>query len=432
MFKYIEQIWNSKELRNKILFTLGIVIICRILSQITIPGANIEALQVIFNSNQILGLFSLLTGGSAENFSIILMGLSPYINASIIIQLLTVIVPKLESLSKEGEQGRRQLNNYTRWLTLPLAFVQSYGMILLLNSQSPVPLFPDLNSPTVMLPIMLTVATGSLLLMWLSELITEKGIGNGSSIIIFVGIIASIPSVVGQSLALSQQSADKLIPFVITLLVTLILTVLVILITEAQRNIPIIYAGRGIRGRSDNSSLPIRINQAGMVPIIFAVSLVTFPGIIAQFLQNAPQEWLRNTASFITTYFKQDGAAYLVVYFLLVIAFTYFYVNITFNPEQVAENIQKRGGYIPGIRPGKQTAEYLQKISDRLNLFGGLFIGFIAILPILLQNLSASSSFGSIPSIISGAGLIIIVGVVLEILRQINAQLVMHDYNKLY
>lgn len=432
MFKYIEQIWNSKELRNKILFTLGIVVIARILSQISIPGANIQALQVIFNSNQILGLFSLLTGGSAENFSIILMGLSPYINASIIMQLLTVIVPKLENLSKEGEQGRRQINTYTRWLTLPLAFIQSYGMILLLNSQSPVPLFPDINSLTVLLPIMLTVTTGSLLLMWLSELITERGIGNGSSVIIFVGIIAGIPAVIGQSMALAQQSADKLIPFVVMVLVTLILTVLVILVTEAQRNVPIIYAGRGIRGRSDNSSLPIRINQAGMVPIIFAVSLVSFPGIIAQFLQNAPQEWLRNTSSFINTYFQQNGAPYLVFYFLLVIAFTYFYVSITFNPEQVAENIQKRGGYIPGIRPGKQTAEYLQKISDRLNLFGGLFIGFIAILPILLENVSSSFSFGSVPTLISGAGLIIIVGVVLEILRQINAQLVMHDYNKLY
>ncbi len=432
MFKYLEQIWNSKELRNKILFTIGIVVICRILAQITIPGANIEALKVIFNRNQILGLFSMLTGGSADNFSIILMGISPYINASIIIQLLTVIVPKLENLSKEGEQGRRQLNSYTRWLSLPLAFIQSYGMILLLNSQSPVPLFPDLNTPGVILPIMLTVTTGTLLLMWLSELITEKGIGNGSSIIIFVGIIAGIPAIIGQSLALSQQSSEKLIPFVITLLVTLVLTIAVILITEAQRNIPIIYAGRGVRGRSDNSSLPIRINQAGMVPIIFAVSLVTFPGIIAQFLQNAPQEWLKNTASFISTYFSQNGAPYLIAYFLLVIAFTFFYVNITFNPEQVAENIQKRGGYIPGIRPGKQTAEYLQKISDRLNLFGGLFIAFIAILPMILENISSSFSFGSVPTIISGAGLIIIVGVVLELLRQVNAQLVMHDYNKLY
>jgi len=432
MFKYLEQIWNSKELRTKILFTIGIVIICRILAQISIPGANIAALQVIFNRNQVLGLFSLLTGGSAHNFSIILMGLSPYINASIIIQLLTVIVPKLENLSKEGEQGQRELNKYTRWLALPLGFIQSYGMILLLNSQSPVPLFPEITNPAVILPVMLTVTTGTLLLMWLSELITEMGIGNGSSIIIFVGIIANIPETVGQSLALAQQSSEKLIPFVITLLVTLILTVLVILVTEAQRNIPIIYAGRGIRGRSDNSTLPIRINQAGMVPIIFAVSLVTFPGIIAQFLQNAPQQWLKDVSSWITTYFQQNSAPYLVAYFVLILAFTFFYVSITFNPEQVAENIQKRGGYIPGIRPGKQTAEYLQKVSDRLNLYGGLFIGFIAILPVILENVSSAFSFGSVPTIITGAGLIIIAGVVLELIRQVNAQLVMHDYNKLY
>lgn len=406
--------------------------ICRILSQVSIPGVDIKALQVVFNGNQILGLFSLLTGGSAENFSIILMGLSPYINASIIMQLLTVIVPKLENLSKEGEQGRRQINNYTRWLTLPLGFIQSYGMILLLNSQSPVPLFQNITNPAVILPIMLTVTAGTVLLMWLSELITEMGIGNGSSLIIFIGIIANVPQIIGQSLALAQQSSDKLIPLMIMLLVTLGLTVAVILVTEAQRNLPIIYANRGVRGKTDNSSLPIRINQAGMVPIIFAVSLVTFPGIIAQFLQNAQQDWLRNISSFISTYFTQNSSPYLVVYFLLVIAFTYFYVSITFNPEQVAENIQKRGGYIPGIRPGKQTAEYIQKISDRLNLYGGLFIGFIAILPVILENISSSFSFGSVPTIISGAGLIIIVGVVLELLRQVNAQLVMHDYNKLY
>jgi len=432
MLKYLQQIWNSRDLRKKILFTFGIIVTYRILTQIIIPGVNLEALNVIFSRNQLLGMFSLLTGGSAHNFSIVLMGLSPFINASIIIQLLTVIVPKFEGLSKEGQQGQRVLNGYTRWLTLPLAFIQSYGMILLLNSQSPVTLIPNISSPLVILPIMLTITAGALLLMWMGELISEMGIGNGSSLIIFTGIIANIPTVIGQSLALSQQSSDKLIPFVIMLLVTLILTVFVILVTEAQRNVPIIYAGRGIRGRSDHSTMPIRINQAGMVPIIFAVSLITFPGIIAQFLQNAPQPWLKDASSFITTYFSSTSIAYLVAYFLLVIAFTFFYVAITFNPEQVAENIQKRGGYIPGIRPGKQTADYLGKVSNHLNLFGGLFIAFIAVLPILLQNISSTLAFGSVPTLITGAGLIIIVGVVLELIRQVNAQLVMHDYNKLY
>ncbi len=432
MLKYLQQIWNSKDLRKKILFTVLILVTFRLMGQITIPGADVNALQAIFNKNQLLGMFSLLTGGSAHNFSIILMGLSPYINASIIIQLLTVIIPRLENISKEGQQGQRKLNQYTRWLSLPLAFLQSYGMILILNSQSPVPILQNISSPAVILPVMLTVTTGTVLLMWLAELITEYGIGNGSSMIIFAGIIASIPETIGQSLALSQQSSDKLIPFVIMILITLALTITVILVTEAQRNIPVSYAGRGGRGANEHSSLPIRINQAGMVPIIFAVSLITFPGILAQFFQNSTIGWLKNMASFIATYFQSNSIPYVITYFILVIAFTFFYVGITFNPEQVAENIQKRGGYIPGIRPGKQTAEYLAGISNRLNLFGGLFIAFIAVSPIVIQMISSRLSFGSVPTIITGAGLIIIVGVVLEVIRSINAQLVMHDYNKLY
>ena len=249
------------------------------------------------------------------------MGLSPYINASIILQLLTVIVPKLENLSKEGEHGRRLLNSYTRWLSLPLAFIQSYGMILLLNSQSRVPLIQNISSPSVIIPVMITITAGTILLMWMSELISEMGIGNGTSLIIFAGIIANIPQIVGQSLALAQQSSEKLIPFVAMILITLILTVMVILVTEGQRDLPIIYAGRGIRGRSDHSTMPIRINQAGMVPIIFAVSVVTFPGIIA-FLPNAPQLWLKDTAGFIKPS-RHRRLAISNKLFPLVIAFTF-------------------------------------------------------------------------------------------------------------
>jgi len=429
---YILQIWNSKDLRNKIIFTFLILVLARLLGQVSIPGANLEALRVIFQQNQLLGMFSLLTGGSAENFSIILMGLSPYINASIIVQLLTVIVPSLENLSKEGEQGRRTLNAYTRYLTIPIAFLQSYGMIALLNSQSPIPIINNIQAPNVILPIMLTVTAGSMLLMWLGELITEKGIGNGVSLLIFAGIISGIPAVVGQSMALSQQSSEKLIPFVVMILVTLALTVMVILVTEAQRKIPIIYAGHGMKGKSANSNMPIRVNQAGMIPIIFAVSMVSFPSLLGSFFQNSTSDILKNIASFLATSFNENSPAYMIAYFLLIIAFTFFYVSITFNPEQVAENIQKRGGYIPGIRPGKQTADYLGKVSSRLNLYGGLFIALIAISPMILGSIFSSLSLGSIPTIISGAGLIIVAGVVLELLRQINAQLVMHDYNKLY
>ena len=432
MFKQIQQIWNSKDIRNKILFTLFILLIVRLLAQISIPGADVEVIRGIFQKNQLLGAFSLLTGGSAENFSIILMGLSPYINASIIIQLLTVIVPSLENMSKEGEQGRRKLNQYTRWLSLPIGFIQSYGMIALLNSQSQVPIITNITSPTVILPIMFTITTGTVLMMWLGELITEKGMGNGISILIFTGIISGIPAAIGQNLTLASQSNALLIPFVVELLVTLILTIVVILIAESERRIPILYAGRSIKSGGEKSNLPIKINQAGMIPIIFSLSVVSFPGIIAQFMQNSSDNNIKAVAEFIKANFAANSIGYLFTYFLLIIAFTFFYVSITFNPEQVAENIQKRGGYIPGIRPGKQTVSYLNDISNRLNLWGGLFIAFIAISPNIIQALTGAFALGSVATIISGAGLIIIVSVVLEVIRQINAQLVMHDYNKLY
>ncbi|MBI2634258.1 preprotein translocase subunit SecY [Candidatus Peregrinibacteria bacterium] len=377
-------------------------------------------------------MFSLLTGGSTENFSIVLMGISPYINASIIIQLLAVVIPKLENISKEGESGRRKLNSYTRWLTLPLAFIQSYGMILLLNSQSQIPIISDTGDPKIILPAMLTISAGTLLLVWLGEQISERGIGNGISILIFTSIISGIPTVVGQNLFLAQSDVNKVIPFIVITFITIILITIVILVNEAQRKVPITYAGRGIRSKSDQASLPIRINQAGMIPIIFAVALVSFPGILGQFFVNATSPWLKNLGATMTTIFQPNTTLYLVVYFLLVIAFTFFYVSITFNPEQVAENIQKRGGYIPGIRPGTQTSEYLGQISKRLTLFGAFFIALIAILPLLIQAVFTTSGLGSVSLLISGAGIIIIVGVVLDLIRQINAQMVMHDYERFY
>lgn len=431
MFKYLAQIWNSKDLRNKILFTLGAIVIFRLTTQISIPGANITALRSIFERNSFFGIFSALTGGSAENFSVVMMGLSPYINASIIIQLLAVIIPKLEALSKEGEQGQKKLNKYTRWLALPLSFLQSYGTIMLLNSQSHVPILENINDPQVIIPVMLTITTGTLWLMWLGEIITEKGIGNGISLLIFTNIVAGMPQIIAQSLYLGQTNAQALIPFVTTILFTVILLVVIVLVTEAERKIPITYAGHRFQGRGEQSMLPVRINQAGMIPIIFAVSLVSFPNLIGQFMQRASADWLKKTGDFLNTYFAPSSTLYLICYFLFIILFTYFYVSITFNPKQVAENIQKRGGYIPGIRPGSQTVEYLGKTSNRLNLFGGVFLAIIAVAPVLLQMAMSGSGLGSVQSLISGAGMIIIVGVVLELVRQINAQLVMHDYDKL-
>jgi len=432
MLKYISQIWNSEDLRKKIVFTILMLVFYRFLAHITVPGANIEALKGLDNQNELLAVFSLLTGGSTESFSIVLMGISPYINASIIMQLLTVVIPKLETLSKEGESGRRKINSYTRWLTLPLAFLQSYGMIILLNSQSNIPIISNVSDPTVIIPVMLTISAGTVLLVWLGEQITEKGIGNGISLLIFASIVSQIPQFLGQGLFLAEGDESKLIPLIITVLLTIFLITIVILVNEGQRRIPVTYSGSGVKSKANQSFLPIRINQAGMIPIIFAVAMVSFPAILGQFLVNATSEWLRSMGETLSVLFAPSGSLYLIAYYLLVVVFTYFYVSITFNPEQVAENIQKRGGYVPGIRPGTQTSEYIGAISNRLTLFGSNFLALIAIMPIVVQLAFSSTGVGSVPLLISGAGIIIIVGVVLELIRQINAQLVMHDYKKFY
>jgi preprotein translocase subunit SecY len=425
----LKAIWQSKDLRKKILFTLIILVLYRMLAQISIPGVNLRSLKAIFDQNQALSVFSLLTGGSAENFSIVLMGLGPYINASIILQLLTVVVPKLEELSKEGESGQKKINSYTRWLTLPLALLQSYGMILLLNSQTQIPIIENINDPSVIIPIMLTVTAGTVLLMWMGELITESGIGNGISLLIFASIIAAVPTAVAQNLILATQDTSQLIPIVVLLLVTILLLIATVLVTEGKREIPVSYASKSQKGQM--SSLPIRVNQAGMIPIIFAVSIVTFPSILGQLTANSTVGFLRWFSEFSARHLQFNSPLYLALLFILIIGFTFFYVSITFDPEKVAENIQKRGGYIPGIRPGKETAEYLGKVSTRLTTFGALFIAFIAVFPVLSQ-LAAGGTTTSLPLLISGAGILIIVGVVLDLLRQVNAELILHDYDKLY
>ena len=428
----LKQIWKSKDLRNKILFTLGLVLVYRLLTHVTIPNVNREALALVFEKNSLLGAFSLLTGGSAENFSIALMGLSPYINASIIIQLLTVIVPRLEEISKEGDQGRKRLNRYTRWLALPLAFLQSYGMIALINSQAQVEIITNMSDPMVIFPIMLSVTVGTLVLMWLGELISEKGIGNGTSIIIFAGIVASIPPVVGPSLKLAQAEPERLLPFLAVVLFSLLFTLLGVLFTEGQRRIPITYAGQRGRGKAEQSFLPIRINQAGMIPILFAVSLITFPSIIGQFLLYADSPWVKKLGELATTQLNTQSWSYTILYFFLVIGFTFFYVSIVFKPEEIADNIQKRGGFVPGLRPGKETSDYLSKVSNRLNLFGGTMIAFVGVLPIVMQLVFAKLNISGAPTLVSGAGIIIIVGVVLDLIRQINAQLLTHHYERFY
>lgn len=424
MFTYLHQLWHTENLRRRILFTLGILIVYRLVAHLPVPGTDPFALKQFLQSRDaggLIGVFAALTGGAVDNFSVVMLGLAPYINASIIIQLCTVIFPKLEAISKEGQQGQQQLNRYMRWLTLPLAFVQSYGFLILL-SRGGVQLI-DTAFPAVLLP-MIYVTAGSVFLMWLGEIITEKGIGNGISMLIFTGIVANIPAQISAMIVAgeSQRSA-----FVLFAIVSLAMLIAVILFTDAHRLIPITYANQGA-GRGVQGGIPVRLNQAGMVPIIFAVSLITLPVIVAQFLQTAPR--FQFVVSFINTYLNASSPSYIymVLYFLLVMAFTFFYVSVTFKPADIAESIQKRGGFVPGMRPGKQTADMLEKTSNRLNLWGGIFLGLIAIIPLLFTKFSTLSSSNLL---ISGSGLIIVVGVVMELIRQVNAQMLAHDYDKL-
>jgi preprotein translocase subunit SecY len=425
MMTFLRQVWRSEDLRKRILFTIGILLLFRVISHIPVPGADPLALRQYLatksSSAGALGVFAALTGGALQSFSIVLLGLSPYINASIIVQLCTVIFPKLEAMAKEGAQGQQDLNRYTRWITLPLAFVQSYGFLILLGRGGAQ--LVDTSFPAVLAPMMFVTA-GSLFLMWLGELITEKGIGNGVSLIIFVGIVARIPSTFS-GLVLSGDT--KLTAMYLFLIVSVALLVAVVLFTDAHRLIPITYANQGA-GRSVQGSIPIRLNQAGMIPIIFAVSLITFPAIVAQFLQTAPR--FSGFVSFINTYLNSNSPSpvYLIAYFLLVVLFTFFYVSVTFRPHEVADTIQKRGGFVPGVRPGTATTNLLQRVSNRLNLWGGIFLGVVAIIPLLFTKYT---TLGSTDLLISGSGLIIVVGVVMELIRQFNAQMLAHDYEKL-
>ncbi len=420
------QMWKSSTLRKKILLTIGILVIYRILAQISVPGVDVAAVQNFFSGGGAgpFGLYSMLTGGSMEKFSILMMGLAPYINASIIMQLMAVVVPKFERLQKEGESGQRKLNSYTRWLTVFFAFGQSYGVLYYIGSNIT---GVDLTNMAQVIPLMLTITAGTLLLLWLGEQITEKGIGNGVSLIIFSSIVSSIPSVVSGVVGSVESltgNSGKLIPFLFFLVIVIVLIIATILMTEGQRKIPVHY---GIGGKSMASSLPIRVLQAGMIPIIFALSLLTFPSIVVQMMKVTGP-----VADFITQHLSSSSSSpvFYITYVLLILFFSYFYVSIVFKTDDIAENIQKRGGFVPGYRPGNETSEHLSEVSFRLNLWGGLFLAAVAIIPMIFTLFSSSLTQQDL--IISGSGIIIIVGVVLDIVRKINEHLAMQDYEKLH
>ncbi len=423
MFDKFEQIWKAKDLRNNILFVLGMLVVFRFAAHIPIPGVNAVAMKNLFASNQILGLMNLFSGGGMENFSIVMMGVAPYITSSIIFQLLGMIVPKIEEMQKE-EDGRQKINMWTRWLTVPLAAMQAYGMITLLRRSSAGIL--GVVAPFDFAVIIVTISAGTIFLMWIGELISEKKIGNGISLLIFAGIVSGLPQVVKQIIVTFDQSQlFMLTGFVVIAIITV---VGVVIINEGQRNIPVQYA-RQIRGNrtfgGTSTHLPLRVNMAGVIPIIFAISIVLFPSMIAQFLIHAKTAWVANAAAGTISLFNNQ-LFYGIVYFLLVFAFTYFYTEVIFHPTQIAENLQKQGGFIPGIRPGKTTSDYLSATTHKIILVGALFLGLIAVLPLLMRYFTGVQAFS-----VGGTSLLIVVSVVIETVKQIESQLTMREYDGL-
>jgi len=371
-------------------------------------------------ANKGLSFFSSLMGGWLNNFSIILMGLSPYINAVIIIQLVWVIVPKIGDLQKEWDAGQRKITKYTRWLTLPLAFVQSYWMIVLMNTLASGTIIDIHNTQTVLMA-MTIITAWTLFLMWLGEVMTEIGIWNGISVIIMAWVLSSVPWTI-----MGHISWGNYPLFIGLLIATLFIIYVIIKFTEGNRRIPLIYTRTG---REEKSYFPIRVNQAGMIPIIFAVSLVTFPAIIGQILTwDGSGETTSAIGKFLLTYFSMSNPSwyFIAIYFLVVLGFSFFYVSITFNTETIAENIQKRGWYIPTKRPWTETAEYLSSVSSKLNLFGWSFLALIAVLPYIISKFTVDK----VNFIISAAWLIIIVSVILDVVRKVDSEVKMFDYSK--
>ena len=419
MIEKIIQIFKIKDLRNRIFFVLALLAVFRLMAAIPVPGVDIIRLKDFFASNQLFGLLNIFSGGGLSNLSIVMLGVGPYITASIIMQLLTMLIPALKELyHEEGELGRQKFNQYTRYLTVPMAVFSGYGLLILLQKQQII-----IAGPLTFLSSVFVVVAGSMFLMWLGELITEKNVGNGISLMIFAGIIAGIPTDIKQTLATFLPS--QIPTYIAFIAVATVVIAGVVIITEGERAIPVAYAKR-IRGNrifgGSMAHLPLRINQAGVIPIIFALSILLFPQMIAQILGAFNVVWLSSAARSLAL-LMNNQLIYGSLYFLLVILFTYFYTAVTFDPDQISQNLQKQGGFIPGIRPGNPTAGYIKRILNRVVLIGAIFLGAIAVLPIAVQSATGITAFT-----IGGTSLLIAVSVILESMKQIKSQLVMREY----
>ncbi|KKS95226.1 MAG: Protein translocase subunit SecY [Microgenomates group bacterium GW2011_GWC1_43_13] len=415
---FFSKVVKTPSLRKKILVTAVVLVVFRLAGHIPASGIDKSSLAALFAGSPLLSLLDIFSGGTLANFSILALGLNPYINASIIFQLLGYVVPAIEELQKEGEYGQEKINQYTRLLTVPLAALQAFGMYALLKGQKVITTL----DPLQLLALVITMTAGTIFAVWLGELISEYGFKDGISLLIFTGIVARLPVTLGQSASIFQsQDIFKIILFVV---ISVVVVGLVIFVSEAARQIPIHYAKRRTEsGLGASSYLPLRLNQAGVIPIIFAVSLVLMPSMLGQFLANVPNAGVANFARTISTAFNPQSVIYNVIYFLLVFGFTYFYTAVVFNPEKVAENLQKGGGFIPGIRPGKETEKYLGHVLSRLTVVGGAFLGLVAVLPSLFQN-----SLGATNLAIGGTSVLILVSVALQLIREMEGELVMEKY----
>lgn len=418
----ISLLFKDPELKRKLFFTLFIFFAFRVFAFLPVPIVDLEKLKVLFSQNQFLSLLDIFSGGTLINFSIMALGLNPYINASIIMQLLTVVFPALEKLTKEGEYGRFKINQYTRFLTLPLTIVQAIGIFVLLKNQKII----GSLSPFEFFSFMATLVAGTFILMWFGELISEFGLGNGVSLLIFAGIIGRLPVVIGRTITTVNQ--ELVLNVIIFIILAVVVIAGIVFINEAVRKIPVYYAKR-IKGnkvyQGATNYLPLKLNQAGVIPIIFAVSFVLFPQLIGNFLVYSKNNLISGFASFLVSFFNPSGFFYNFFYFILVVAFTFFYTIIIFNPKKISEEIQKYGGFIPGIRPGSATKQYLEKILYRTTTVGAVFLGIVAILPAIMSTITGITSL-----VIGGTGILIVVSVILETFKTIEAQLVMRSYDK--
>jgi preprotein translocase subunit SecY len=414
------------DLRRKLIFTIGLLVAFRFAAHVPVPGVSTSALSSVLNQNNLLQMLNLFSGGSLQTFSIMALGVYPYITASIVMQLLVPIVPRLEELSKEGEYGRNKINQYTRILTVPLALIQGYGQMLALNSLGNTQVFSNFglfNGKTWFqtAAILISLAAGTIFAMWLGELITENGVGNGISLIIFAGIVARLPTLVVQQI--SSGNGLFLVPMAI---ISAFIIGAIVFMSEGQRRIPVQYAKR-IRGgrmyQGQSTHIPLRVNSAGMIPLIFAASIVILPGTIATYFYGAQQHWLRNLAHWVYNAMQSTNWPYWFIYFWLVIGFTYFYTAVTFQQQNLPDTLQKNGGFIPGHRPGKMTERYLNGVLTRITLAGALFLAVVAVVPYFITLSTGVTTFT-----FSSTAVLIVVGVAIDTMKQLEAQLMMRQY----